>query len=86
MAGRDISVSHVALGTVRLMRTCGMMGEVIGMAASVCKSKKVLPRDIYQNHFSELEKLMQKGAGNPNLPNKQIYNMGSTLMETEKVK
>ena len=30
MAGRDISVTHVALGTVRVQRTCGMMGEVGG--------------------------------------------------------
>ncbi len=86
MAGRDISVSHVALGTVRLMRTCGMMGEVLGMAASVCKSEQVLPRDIYQNQFSNLEKLMIKGIGDPDLPNKQHYNRGRTLMETEKIK
>lgn len=32
MAGRNISVTHVALGTVRVMRTTGMMGEVVGMA------------------------------------------------------
>ena len=36
MAGRNISVTHVALGTVRVMRTTGMMGEVVGMAASIC--------------------------------------------------
>lgn len=81
MAGRDISVSHVALGTVRLMRTGGMMGEVVGMAASVCKEKSVNPRDIYSSHFSELEKLMKKGIGNSSLPNKQDYNLGGTLMQ-----
>ncbi len=86
MAGRDISVSHVALGTTRLMRTCGMMGEVVGMAASICNNEKVNPRDIYQNHFSDLEKLMLKGIGDPNLPNTQNYNKGRTLMETEKIK
>ena len=37
MAGRNISVTHVALGTVRVMRTTGMMGEVVGMAASLCE-------------------------------------------------
>lgn len=37
MAGRNISVTHVALGTVRVMRTTGMMGEVVGMAASVAR-------------------------------------------------
>ena len=36
-AGRCISVTHVALGTIRVMRTGGMMGEVVGMAASLCK-------------------------------------------------
>jgi hypothetical protein len=83
MAGRDISVSHVALGTVRLMRTCGMMGEVIGMAASVCKAKNTLPRGLYQNHFSLLEELMLKGVGKSDLPKIQNYNLGRTLMETK---
>ena len=83
MGGRDISVSHVALGTVRLMRTGGMMGEVLGMAASICKNKNVNPRGIYQNHFSDLEKLMLKGVGDDSLPDVQNYNKGGTLMETE---
>jgi len=83
MAGRDISVSHVALGTVRLMRTGGMMGEVIGMAASICKNKNANPRAIYTSHFSELEKLMLKGIGNVSVPNTQNYNLGGTLLETE---
>ena len=86
MAGRDISVSHVALGTVRLMRTGGMMGEVVGMAASICKDKKVLPRDIYHSHFSDLEKLMTTGTGDPELPFIQDYNKGGTLMETDKIR
>ena len=36
MAGRDISVTHEALGPVRVMRTCGMMGEIVGKAAWIC--------------------------------------------------
>lgn len=81
MAGRNISVSHVALGTIRLMRTTGMMGEVIGMAASICKKENVLPRDIYSDHFLELDRLMEKGVGNPDLPKIQNYNLGGTLMK-----
>ncbi len=65
MAGRNISVTHVALGTIRVMRTTGMMGEVIGMAASVCKKYNTLPRGIFENHFRDLEKLMEKGIGQP---------------------
>ena len=41
MAGRDISVTHEALGAVRVMRTGGCMGEIVGMAASLCKRRGV---------------------------------------------
>ena len=81
MAGRDISVSHVALGTTRLMRTCGMEGEVLGMAAAICKEKQTTPRGIYKHYFAELEKLMEKGVGNPDLPSIQTYNLGGTLLK-----
>ena len=81
MAGRDISVSHVALGTIRLMRTGGMMGEVLGMAASVSKQESATPREIYRQHFAKLEQLMLEGVGNADLPNNQNYNLGGTLME-----
>jgi hypothetical protein len=62
MAGRNISVTHCVLGTVRVMRTGGMMGEVVGMAASVCKKKNALPRDIYQTYLEDLKKLMKSGV------------------------
>ena len=68
MAGRNISVTHVALGTVRVMRTCGMMGEVAGMAAAVCKRYETTPRGVYQNYLDELKGLMQKGVGAPPPP------------------
>lgn len=64
MAGRNISVTHVALGTTRVMRTTGMMGEVVGMAASIAKKYKTTPRGVYKNHLDELKVLMQKGVGN----------------------
>ena len=61
MAGRNISVTHVALGTVRVMRTGGMMGEVVGMAASICGKHQVNPRDVYENHLDELIQLFNTG-------------------------
>ena len=62
MAGRDISVTHVALGTVRVMRTCGMMGEVVGMAASLCKKHDATPRGVYESHLAELRN-WRRGVG-----------------------
>lgn len=59
MAGRCISVTHEALGTVRVMKTCGMMGEVVGKAASLCVQHDCSPRDVYEDHLSELTQLLE---------------------------
>ncbi|WP_175517502.1 FAD-dependent oxidoreductase [Planctomicrobium piriforme] len=58
MAGRCISVTHEALGTVRVMKTCGMMGEVVGKAASLCTLYGCEPRDIYERYWPEMDKLL----------------------------
>ncbi|WP_425399350.1 FAD-dependent oxidoreductase [Aeoliella sp.] len=63
MAGRCISVTHDALGAVRVMRTCGCQGEIIGMAAGLCKKHNTTPRGVYQDHFSEMQVLMASGMG-----------------------
>ena len=83
MAGRNISVTHVALGTVRVMRTGGMMGEVVGMAASLCKRHACLPRDVYARHLEELKALMTRGVGLGEEQPPQEYNLGGTLMKKE---
>ncbi len=84
MAGRDISVTHVALGTVRVQRTTGMMGEVVGMAAAICKRHDALPRKVYDSYLGELKELMKKGTGRADLPAKQDYNLGGTLLNNTK--
>jgi len=58
MAGRDISVTHIVLSSTRVQRTNGMMGEVIGMAAQVCKKNGTNPRGVYTTYFGELKKIM----------------------------
>ena len=65
MAGRDISVTHEALGAVRVMKTTGAMGEIVGMAAALCKQNDCDPREIYSRHLEELQSLMSLGAGRP---------------------
>jgi hypothetical protein len=81
MAGRNISVTHVALGTVRVMRTTGMMGEVVGMAAAVCKQNSVKPRGVYEKHLEDLKTLMKKGVGKEGTTPYPDYNLGGTLKE-----
>ncbi|MDE6450567.1 MAG: FAD-dependent oxidoreductase [Muribaculaceae bacterium] len=87
MAGRNISVTHVALGTVRVMRTTGMMGEVVGMAAALCKKHDVSPREVYRSHLAELTAMMKAGAGRPDgeLPDNQKFNLANKLLETPRM-
>ena len=59
MAGRNISVTHEALGTVRVMKTCGMMGVVVGKAAALCVQHDVTPREVYYQHLGDLIELLQ---------------------------
>ncbi len=46
LAGRIISVSHVAFGSTRVMATCAHNGQAVGMAAAVCREQRLLPRDL----------------------------------------
>lgn len=60
MAGRNISVSKTGLGPVRVMKTCGMMGEIVGKAAALCVQEKTSPRGVYQEHLGKLQELMKQ--------------------------
>ena len=60
MAGRNISTTHVAFGATRVMRTTGMMGEVVGMAAYLCAKYNATPRQIYETYLNELISLLSK--------------------------
>lgn len=62
MAGRNISVEREAIGPIRVMRTCGMMGEVVGKAAWICVYMNASPRDVYQTHLPKLHELMENPA------------------------
>lgn len=57
MAGRDISVTRAALGVVRVMRTTGLMGEVVGMAAVLCIEHGIDPRAVYDKYLGDLKEM-----------------------------
>jgi len=41
------------------MKTCGMMGEVVGKAASVAVRHGTTPRGVYENHWDEMDELLK---------------------------
>lgn len=46
LAGRIISVSHVAFGSSRVMGTSAYGGQAVGMAAAVCRDSRALPAEV----------------------------------------
>jgi len=65
IGGRLVSTSHVAFSAIRVMRTLGMLGEVAGLAASICKKYGCMPRDVYTHYLSELKDKMAAGVPIP---------------------
>ena len=57
-AGRNISTTHIAFSTVRVMATCGVMGQAIGTAAALAAKKGVLPRELGQRYITELQEML----------------------------
>jgi len=60
MAGRCASVTHEALGTVRIEASCAVTGQAAGTAAALALHRKTTPRGVYQKHMKELQQLLLK--------------------------
>lgn len=78
MAGRNISVSDQALGTVRVMKTIGMMGEVVGKAAAIAIKHNCTPRDVYTFHWDKMDALL-KLPGRARLMPDNTYDLSGTV-------
>ncbi len=59
-AGRNISASHVAFGSTRVMATCAVMGQAVGTAAAMCAHRGCLPRELGRDAIGDLQQLLLK--------------------------
>jgi hypothetical protein len=60
LAGRNISQTHVALGSSRVMKTCATMGQAVGTAASFCARLQIGPRELERGYISEVQQQLLK--------------------------
>ena len=60
MAGRNISATHAALGSARIIATCAVGGQVVGTAAALCKRHGRKPRQLAETHIAELQQTLLK--------------------------
>jgi len=60
MAGRNISASHVAFTSTRVMATCAVMGQAAGTAAALCARLGLNPRQLYEDktRLAELQQTL----------------------------
>ena len=58
--GRDISATHIALGTLRVENTMATIGQAAGTAAALCIKYDEDPREIYKNHIRDLQQTLLK--------------------------
>ncbi|HOB73733.1 MAG TPA: FAD-dependent oxidoreductase [Phycisphaerae bacterium] len=59
-AGRNISTSHVAFGSTRVMATCAVVGQAAGTAAAMCARGGVTPRTLARDGIAELQQRLLK--------------------------
>ncbi|MFI3286028.1 MAG: FAD-dependent oxidoreductase [Rikenellaceae bacterium] len=87
-AGRNASVSHIALSSTRIIGTCALMGQAAGTAAAMCVEYSTTPRGIYQNHIHELQERLirddsylpyRPASGENDLARKATLEASSTL-------
>lgn len=61
LAGRIISVSHVAFGSTRVMTTSAHSAQAVGVAAAICRNENLSPREIYsKGRIVELQRKLSR--------------------------
>ncbi len=54
-AGRNISVTHAALSSTRVMATCSLIGQAVGTAAAIAVRHGLTPRGVYEKRLREMQ-------------------------------
>ncbi|MET7860386.1 FAD-dependent oxidoreductase [Streptomyces sp. NPDC005318] len=57
-AGRNISATHIAFGSTRVMATCATLGEAAGTGAALCAALGVTPRELHDGRLTLLQQTL----------------------------
>lgn len=60
VAGKHISVTHVAASSVKFMGNGGQHGIAVAAAALLCEKLDTTPRGLYERHLDELKRLVNE--------------------------
>lgn len=57
-AGRNISTTHAALSSTRVMATCAVIGQAVGTAAAIAVREGLTPRGVYEHQIDALQQAL----------------------------
>ena len=70
-AGRNISLTHAAMSSSRVMATCALLGEAVGSAADIAREFSLSPQGVYDEKLELLQqRLMENGCFLPHFSRK----------------
>ena len=82
IAGRLISATHVAFSSTRVMGTCAVGAQAIGMAAALCRRLGLLPAGLSEpKRMRELQQLLQQNG--QYIPNLKLNDSDDLAKEAE---
>ncbi|PKQ61334.1 FAD-binding dehydrogenase [Labilibaculum filiforme] len=80
-AGRNASLTHIALSSTRIISTCALMGQAVGTGAAICLQKGINPRELRSKYMNELqEQLLRDDVFIPNRPAKDSNDLAKSAM------
>ncbi len=76
MAGRNVSATHAAMGSIRVMSTCATMGQAAGTAAAIALAHGADLESTRQEHVGEIQQvLLRDGCFLPNGSNQDALDL-----------
>ena len=57
-AGRNISATHAAMSSTRVMGTCALLGQAVGTAAAMCVKGKIAPCELKGDLVEKLQQVL----------------------------
>ena len=67
-AGRNISMTHMAMSSIRVMATCALLGEAVGKAVAVAVENGIAANDVYLSHIKDVQaRLLREDCFLPSL-------------------
>lgn len=82
LAGRIVSVSHIAFGSTRVMATVAHAAQAAGMAAAICRQNNLRPRELLApERMRELQtRLLRTGHYIPHVNHVEPANLAETAV------